>query len=85
MAERLSRSLHWSNRNSTLELADTVKVRLVEFNKDKGYQIIYSNTGADNILFADEKYDITKEVTEFLNKKYGPATSVNNPDSSNKK
>ena len=50
----------------------------MEFNKDKGYQIIYSNTGSDNILFADDKYDITKEVTEFLNKKYGPATSTSN-------
>ena len=85
MAERLSQEFALEQQKLNMELADTVKVRLVEFNKDKGYQIIYSNTGADNILFADEKYDITKEVTEFLNKKYGPATSVNNPDSSNKK
>ena len=67
-----------------MELSDTVKVRLVEFNKDKGYQIIYSNTGSDNILFADDKYDITQEVTEFLNKKYGPTTSTGNPGASTK-
>jgi outer membrane protein len=75
MAERLSQEFALEQQKLNMELSDTVKVRLVEFNKDKGYQIIYSNTGSDNILFADDKYDITKEVTEFLNKKYGPATS----------
>ncbi len=75
MAERLSQEFALEQQKLNMELSDTVKVRLVEFNKDKGFQIIYSNTGADNILFADDKYNITKEVTEFLNKKYGPATS----------
>ena len=75
MAERLSQEFALEQQKLNMELSDTVKVRLVEFNKGKGYQIIYSNTGSDNILFADDKYDITKEVTEFLNKKYGPATS----------
>ena len=78
MAERLGQEFALEQQKLNMELSDTVKVRLVEFNKDKGYQIIYSNTGSDNILFADDKYDITKEVTEFLNKKYGPATSTSN-------
>jgi len=78
MAERLGQEFALEQQKLNMELSDTVKVRLVEFNKYKGYQIIYSNTGSDNILFADDKYDITKEVTEFLNKKYGPATSTSN-------
>ncbi len=78
MAERLGQEFALEQQKLNMELSDTVKVRLVEFNKDKGYQIIYSNTGSDNILFADDKYDITKEVTEFLNRKYGPATSTSN-------
>lgn len=78
MAERLGQEFALEQQKLNMELSDTVKVRLVEFNKDKGYQIIYSNTGSDNILFADDKYDITKEVTEFLNKKYGPVTSTSN-------
>lgn len=75
MAERLSQEFALEQQKLNMELSDTVKVRLIEYNKDKGYQIIYSNTGSDNILYADEKYDITTEVTQFLNKKYGPATS----------
>ena len=84
MAERLSQEFALEQQKLYMELSDTVKVRLVEFNKDKGYQIIYSNTGSDNILFADDKYDITQEVTEFLNKKYGPTTSTGNPGASTK-
>ena len=82
MAERLSQEFALEQQKLNMELSDTVKVRLVEFNKNKGYQIIYSNTMSDNILFADDKYNITKEVIEFLNKKYGPTTSssTGNPE-----
>lgn len=76
MAERLAQEFAIEQQKLNMELSDTVKVRLKEFNKDKGYQIIFSNTGSDNILYADKKYDVTKEVTDFLNKKYGPATSA---------
>ena len=75
MAGRLSQEFAIEQQKLNIELSDTVKVRLKEFNKSKGYQIIFSNTGSDNILYADKKYDITKDVTDFLNKKYGPATS----------
>lgn len=76
MAERLAQEFAIEQQKLNMELSDTVKVRLKEFNKDKGFQIIFSNTGSDNILYADEKYDITREVTDFLNKKYGPATAA---------
>ncbi len=76
MAERLAQEFALEQQKLNIELSDTVKVRLVEFNKDKGYQIIFSNTSADNILYADEKYDITEEVITFLNRKYGPQTSA---------
>ncbi len=75
LAERLAQEFALEQQKLNIELGDTVKVRLAEFNKDKGYQIIFSNTAADNILYADKKYDITSEVIAFLNKKYGPQTS----------
>ncbi|WP_436415609.1 OmpH family outer membrane protein [Petrimonas sp.] len=76
MAERLSQEFAIEQQKLNAELNDTVRIQMKEFNKTKGYQIIFSNTGSDNILYADEKYDITKEVTDFLNKRYGPATSA---------
>ncbi len=85
MAERLSQEFAIEQQKLNIELSDTVKVRLKEFNKDKGFQIIFSNTGSDNILYADEKYDITRDVTDFLNKKYGPATSATTTPSATEK
>lgn len=76
LAERLAQEFALEQQKLNIELSDTVKVRLAEFNKDRGYQIIFSNTAADNILYADKKYDITNEVIAFLNKKYGPQTSA---------
>ncbi len=51
-------------------LRDTVVSQLKEFNKDKGYQVILSNSGGDNVLWADKSYDISSEFIKYLNKKY---------------
>jgi outer membrane protein len=48
---------------------------LREFNKAKGYQVIYGKKN-DNILFADNVYDITGEVIEYLNKLYTSPSST---------
>ncbi len=76
LAERLTQEFAVEQQKLNLELADTIKARLKEYNLSKGFEIIFSNTGSDNILFAHPKYDMTPEVIEFLNKKYGPATSA---------
>lgn len=52
------------------QLRDTVVSLLRTFNKDRGYQVVFSNTTADNILLADDIYDITVELIDFLNKNY---------------
>ena len=83
MAQKLSREFMLEQQKLNLQLADTIKVNLVEFNKNKNYEIIFSNTASDNILNADEKYDITQEVIRFLNNKYGPTTP--SPASTKKK
>ena len=54
------------------QLQDTIVAALKLFNTPQKYQLILSNAGTDNILYADEIYDITKEVTEFLNARYVP-------------
>lgn len=75
-AQRLTQEFALEQQKINFQLTDTIHVRLVEFNATKGYQIIFSNTYAGNILYANEKYNITNEVIEFLNKKYGPATAA---------
>lgn len=76
MAERLAHEFAIEQDKLNFEMEDTIKVQIREFNKSHGYQLILSNRGTSNILMANEMYDITKDVTNYLNKKYGPATSA---------
>jgi len=52
------------------QLQDTIVTALKQFNTPKKYEYILSNAGTDNILYAGDEYDITKEVIEFLNARY---------------
>ncbi len=54
------------------QLRDTIVTQLNAYNKTKGFQIILSNTMGDNILYADQVYDITAEFLEVLNRNYSP-------------
>ena len=80
LAERLAQEFAVEQEKLNIEMEDTIKVQLDEFNKTRGYQLIFSNRGTSNVLLGNKKYDITKEVTEYLNKKYGPATSKSESD-----
>ena len=55
------------NQELNLQLADTLNTFLAAFNADGRYQIIFANTGKDNILQAADAYDVTAEVIEQLN------------------
>ncbi|CAK7076532.1 OmpH family outer membrane protein [Parabacteroides sp. APC149_11_2_Y6] len=56
------------------QLRDTIVAQLTVYNKDKGYQFIFSNTMGDNILLANPAYDITAELLEILNKNYSSSS-----------
>lgn len=58
------------------QLRDSIVSQLTEYNKTKGYQIIFSNAMGDNILIANQAYDITAELLGILNKNYAPATAA---------
>ena len=51
------------------QLSDTLALGIKEFNQDKKYHLILTKSG-NNILYANEQYDITTEVLEFLNKRF---------------
>lgn len=38
-----------------------------KFNEEAGYDFILTNTGKDNILFGNKKYNITSSILEILN------------------
>ncbi|MEA4936863.1 hypothetical protein SDC9_150280 [bioreactor metagenome] len=67
---KLSQELMDVQQKVSEQLRDSINIFLKEYNKDKKFELILSNTSSDNILIANEAYDITKEVTEELNKRY---------------
>lgn len=58
-------------------LRDSLQGFLKTYNKTYGYTFIISKAG-DNILLADEKYNITEDVLKGLNKRYKPGKEIKN-------
>lgn len=47
-----------------------LSVYIDEFSKEKGYSFVYSKQQKGQLLYADEKNDITTEVLNFCNNRY---------------
>jgi outer membrane protein len=67
---KLSQELMDVQQKVSEELRDSINSFLKQYNKTKNYELILSNTSSDNILLSNDIYDITKEVTEALNKRF---------------
>ncbi len=76
LAERLTQDFMLEQEKLNIQMEDTIKARMVEYNRNRKYEIIFSNRTTSTILFANDKYDITADVVEFLNNKYGPSTGA---------
>lgn len=68
--EKTAYDLSIEQQRMSMILRDTIISQLKVYNQTKGYQMIFSNTGGDNIWLADDAYDITGELIEVLNKNY---------------
>jgi len=66
---KLSQQLLQDQQKMSEELRDTINAFMKEYNKDKKYELIISNTSSDNVLYAAEGYDITAEVIKMLNER----------------
>jgi outer membrane protein len=56
-------------------VVSNVKKFIKSYGKEKGYAYIYGTGDAASILYAEEKYDITKEIIKLLNDKYKSSKS----------
>jgi outer membrane protein len=72
-AARVDEELAAEQNNLNQQLQDTILSALKLYNIPQKYQIIFSNVGTDNILYANDSYDITQNIIEFLNARYSPA------------
>lgn len=64
---KLTNEILAQNQELNMQLADTLNTFLAEYNADGRFQIIFANTGKDNILQAAEAYNITEDVIDGLN------------------
>ena len=89
LQEKLYADLQAENQKNSLQLRDSINSFLKVYNQKKGYSLIISNTGLDNLLyadpafnitqldnllFADKSLDITQEIVDGLNARYTPST-----------
>ena len=69
---RLENELATETAKFNEALRDSLQNFLKAYNADKHYDLILSKAG-DNILMANQKFDITNDVINGLNKRYKPA------------
>ena len=70
LRDELTRQLSEDEKVSNRKLIDNIMEFLKVYNQDKGYQFIFSNSFVDNVLFANERLDITYSVLEGINEEY---------------
>ncbi len=67
---QLTQDLYNETQRLNIQLADSLMAFLSRYNADGHFQIIFSNNAKDNVLMADDMYDITPAVVEGLNARY---------------
>jgi outer membrane protein len=67
---KLSQQIMQVQQKMSEQLRDTINAFLKQYNKDKKYEMIISNTASDNVLYAEKGYDITAEITKLLNERF---------------
>lgn len=75
LQQKLTNELAAENQKNSLELRDSINAFLKVYNQEKGYDLIISNSGFDNLLYGNPAYNITNEVVEGLNARYAPTSA----------
>ena len=70
LKDKLSMELSEEEQVMNRQLIYYITDYLKEFNKEKNYQFIISNSLAGPLLYASDKQDITNDVVEGINAKY---------------
>lgn len=68
--QALAQQLQQESGTEMDTLVTGVKKLIKAYGKEKGYSYIYGTGDAASILYAEEKYDITKDIVKALNDKY---------------
>jgi outer membrane protein len=72
--QALSQQLQQEGGAEMDSLVTGVKKFIKAYGKEKGYAYIYGTGEPASILYAEDKFDITKEIVKLLNDKYKAST-----------
>ena len=70
---RMTQELYTEQQKMNSQLRDTISTFFRYYNQDRHYKMIFSDTGNDNIFYAEDYLNITGEVIEGLNARYRPS------------
>lgn len=70
LQNKLAQELSAEAQKNDLEIRDAIDSYIQEYNKDKGYSFIISNTGNNSLLYANKSFNITQEIVDGLNSRY---------------
>lgn len=70
LQNKLQTELASENQKNNAQLHDSISAFIKDYNKKKHFTLIITNSGFNNLLYADKSMNITKEVIEGLNKRY---------------
>ncbi len=68
--QQLSQQLQQESGKDMDSLVSGVKKFIKSYGKEKGYSYIFGTGDVASVLYAEDKYDITKELIAALNEKY---------------
>jgi len=76
---QLSQELEDKGMRLNIAMRQTIISHVQEYNKEKGFHLIYGKMG-ENIIYAKDVYNITAEVIDFLNRKYAASPELKPKD-----
>lgn len=68
--QALAQELQQESGTEMDSLVSNVKKFIKTYGKENGYSYIYGTGDAATVLYAEDKYDITKDIIKVLNEKY---------------
>ncbi len=79
LQESYAQELEETQLRLNIAMRQTIIAHIEEFNKEKGFHIIYGKMG-ESILYAKNEYSITTEVIDYLNRRYAADPSLKPKD-----
>lgn len=82
--QALAQQLQAESGKEMDSLVSGVKKFIKAYGKEKGYSYIYGTGDAATVLYAEEQYDITKDIIKALNEKYKSGASKSTKETDKK-